>query len=210
MIARIIAEANALSWVDWGATLTALLYVILAAKDNVWCWFWGIISCSLWAYASFAFYQLYLDAALQVFYVFMAFVGLYNWRYGGEGRTEAPIERLSPNEHLPYLAAGTLLAIAFGYFFDQYTPAASTYWDAFTTVFSVFATLLLVQRYLDNWVYWIVIDIIYVGLYYSREAYLFSLLMVVYTLIAGIAWVHWRKSFKKQHRSEQIENSVSL
>ncbi|MEQ8705705.1 MAG: nicotinamide riboside transporter PnuC [Phaeodactylibacter sp.] len=210
MMDQIIAEAVALSWVDWVATVTALLYIILAARGNVWCWFWGIISCALWAYASYAFYQLYLDAVLQVFYVVMAFVGLYNWRWGGEGNTEAPIQRLPWNAHLPYLAGGTLLAIAFGYFFDQYTPAAATYWDAFTTVFSVLATLLLVQRYLDNWAYWVVIDTIYIGLYFSREAYLFSLLMVVYTVIASVAWVQWQKSWKNSQSHEQIKNSVSL
>lgn len=210
MIAQILAEAKALSWVDWGATITALLYVGLAARGNVWCWFWGIVSCSLWAYASFAFYQLYLDAALQVFYVVMSFVGIYNWRRGGDGNTEAPIQRLSLSAHVPYLAGGALLSLAFGYFFDNYTPAAATYWDAFTTVFSVLATLLLVQRYLDNWVYWVAIDTIYIGLYYSREAYLFSLLMVVYTLIAGAAWASWQKSYENLADREQIESSASL
>ena len=210
MMEQILAEAYALSWVDWVATITALLYVILAARNNIWCWFWGIISCSLWAYASFALYQLYLDAVLQVFYVVMSFIGFYNWRWGIEGNTEASIKQLSLKEHLSYLVAGTLLSIAFGYFFDNYTPAAATYWDAFTSVFSVLATLLLVRKYLDNWGYWVVIDTIYIGLYFSREAYLFSLLMVAYTLIAGVAWVSWQKSFKNQQSSEQIENSVSL
>jgi nicotinamide mononucleotide transporter len=210
MMQEILTEAGALSWVDWAATITALFYIVLAAREKVWCWFWGIISCSLWAYASYAFYQLYLDALLQVFYVIMGFVGIYNWRYGGEGNTEAPIRRLSWQEHLPYLAGGTLLSIAFGYFFDQYTPAAATYWDAFTTVFSILATLLLVLRYLDNWSYWVVIDTVYIGLYFSREAYLFSLLMVVYTAIAVVAWVSWQKSWKKQLQHEQIENSLSL
>ena len=90
MMQDIMKEAGVLSWVDWAATITALFYIVLAAREKVWCWFWGIISCSLWAYASYAFYELYLDAILQVFYVVMGFVGIYNWRYGGEGSTKAP------------------------------------------------------------------------------------------------------------------------
>lgn len=196
MIAEIAKEAAALSWVDWVATSTALVYVVLAARNQVWCWFWGIVSCSLWAYASYAFYGLYLDALLQLFYVAMSFVGIYNWKYGGQGGADAPVKQLSPSGHFTYLLAGSLLALAFGYFFDHYTPAAATYWDAFTTVFSILATFMLVRRLLDNWAYWVVIDLVYVGLYYSRGAYLFALLMVVYTVIAAMAWQAWRKQQK--------------
>jgi nicotinamide mononucleotide transporter len=197
LIDTLYQEAAALSWVDWTATITALIYVVLAARSNIWCWFWGIISCSLWAYASFAFYDLYLDALLQVFYVVMAVVGWYEWRRGGQSGALAPIRRLPMREHAWILLGGGLLTFLFGSFFEAYTPAAATYWDAGTTVFSVIATFLLVRRALDNWVYWIAVDAVYVGLYASRGAYLFALLMVVYTVIAGVALWRWgRECFR--------------
>ena len=80
----IIEEGLKLHWVEWVATITALIYVFLAARENIWCWFWGILSCSLWAYASFVFYTLYFDAFLQVFYVLMGFIGIYQWKFGGK------------------------------------------------------------------------------------------------------------------------------
>ena len=172
MLQTILTEAAALSWVDWVVAGTALLYVVLAAQEKVWCWFWGIISCSLWAYASFAFYNLYLDALLQLFYVAMAVVGLYQWKYGGQAGEGLPISRLSARQHLFILAGGSAAALLFGYFFDEYTPAASTYWDAFTTVFSVIATLILVRKVLDNWAYWIITDLIYIwSKFTSRGTY---------------------------------------
>lgn len=197
MFRTILAEAAALSWVDWVVAATALIYVVLAARGQVWCWFWGIISCSLWAYASFAFYDLYLDALLQLFYVAMAVVGIYQWKYGGQSGEGAPISRLSGRQHLAILAGGSLASLLFGYFFDEYTPAAATYWDAFTTVFSVIATLILVRKVLDNWAYWIITDLIYVGLYYSRGAYLFALVMVVYVAIAAFALVRWWRAYRE-------------
>lgn len=201
---KIGVEAAQLSWIDWAATVTALIYVVLATRENIWCWFWGIVSCSLWAYASFTFYDLWLDAILQVFYVFMGFIGLYQWRYGRKSEAkDLPVSQTPFKEHLLVLAGGLLLALFFGAFFDEYTPAAATYLDALTTTFSILATFLLVRKRLENWLYWVVIDALYAYLYFSREAYLFALLMILYTGIALAAYFRWRNSFRTQIRIER-------
>lgn len=189
----LLNDLAAMGWVDWTTTITALIYVILAARDNVWCWFFGIISCSFWAYASYAYYQLYLDALLQVFYVGMSFWGIYRWQRGGQGGKELPISRFPWTIHLGLITLGLFLSGVFGVLFASYTGAAATYWDASTTIFSVIATLLLVQRKMENWLYWIVIDLLYAGLYYSRGAALFAVLMVLYTVIAFFAYRNWRR-----------------
>lgn len=188
--------AAALGWVDWMVTVTALIYVVMAAREKFWGWAWGIVSCGLWAYASFAFYSLYMDALLQVFYVIMGFMGLYHWRSGGAQGAEAPIIQWPFAKHIPYLIVGVLLALVFGYFFDTYTPAAATYLDALTTIFAMLATFLMTRKVLENWLYWIVIDATYIYLYASRGAWLFSALMVVYTAVAVMAYLNWRKRAK--------------
>ncbi len=193
---KILEEAAAMGWVDWTVTVTALVYVVLAARENPWCWLWGIVSCGLWAYASYAFYSLYLDALLQLFYVAMGFVGLYHWRSGGTGGKEAPIQQWAFHRHLPWLLAGTLLSFGFGYFFDAYTTAAATYWDAFTTIFAMLATFLMTRKILENWLYWIFIDATYIFLYASRGAWLFSGVMVIYTAIAIAAYFKWQRKVK--------------
>ena len=73
------------------------------------------------------------------------------------------------------------------------TTSAATYWDAFTTSFSVLATIMLVRRQLENWFYWFFIDLAYAGLYYSRGAVLFALLMVIYTVIVIYAYRTWKR-----------------
>lgn len=191
------AEAAAFSWVDWVVTLTALVYVFMAAREKVWAWFWGIISCSLWAYASYAFYDLWLDALLQVFYVIMGFVGIWEWNFGGQGRQQLLISTLPWRYHVWILVAGSAAALCFGYFFAEYTPAAATFLDAFTTVFAVIATMILVRKVLENWLYWVIIDAAYVYLYASRGAYLFALLMLIYVVIATSALWRWWQAFKK-------------
>ncbi len=198
VLEQILAEAKALPLLDWVITLTGILYLLLATRNNIWCWFWGIISCSLWAYSSFVNYQLYLDAGLQVFYVVMGFLGWYRWKYGGaQGQLSISKNQWSYNGVI--IVTGVVLSLIFGFFFEKYTPAASTYLDSFTTIFSVLATILLVQRRLDNWVYWVLIDAVYVYLYATRGAYLFSALMVWYVYLAAKAYFSWRAKWQTKN-----------
>lgn len=191
---NLLAGIQALSAAEWIATITALIYVGLAAKENVWCWFFGIISCAIWAYITFTSYNLYLDAGLNIFYVLMGFWGIYQWQYGSTQKAILPISRMTLPQHISILIGGTFFGLLFGYFFDAYTPAAATYLDAFTTVFAIVATFLTIQKKLENWWYWIVIDIVYVYLYLTRGAYLFGLVYFVYTIIAVFGYFSWRKN----------------
>jgi nicotinamide mononucleotide transporter len=210
MLHQFLQDIQSLGLLDWVVTITALIYVVLSARNNPLCWIFGIISCALWAYASYAYYDLYADALLQVFYVVMGFLGLYNWQQGRKAlakdspqtpdqpddQQDAPaalaISRATPRQHLLYLSIGLASGLFFGYAFSH-TTAAATYYDALTTSFSIVATLMLVRRNIENWLYWIVIDIAYAGLYYSRGAMLFALLMITYTVIAFFAYRHWRR-----------------
>lgn len=196
LINEIIKQAQGFSWVDWVTTITAIIYVVLAARENIWCWFWGIISCSLWAYASFFFYDLWMDALLQIFYIVMAFIGLYQWKFSRQSETIRPTTRLSSREHLLYWSAVLPTSFLFGYFFAHYTSAAATYADAFTTVLSVAATIMLVQKKLETWLYWILANGLYIWIYSRQGAYLFALLMIVYVIIAADGYFRWRTQMK--------------
>lgn len=192
---QFITEVLALGWIDWVVTGTALIYVSFSARNSPWGWPFGILSSALWAYVSFFTYNLYMDALLQLFYVGMGFWGLHIWTRGGKENKPQAIGVLSTNDHLKIILIGSVVSLLFGYLFAAYTPAAATYWDAFTTVFSVVATFLLVKRYLENWIYWIIVDATYVFLYYSRGALLFAFLMIVYTIIAAWAYMQWKKRY---------------
>lgn len=196
IFAQAFEQARSFSWIDWTATITAIIYVVLAARENIWCWFWGIISCSLWAYASFVFYHLWMDALLQIFYIVMAFVGIYQWKSSQHNESVKLTTHLSLREHLFYWAFIIPATFLFGYFFANYTSAAATYADAFTTILSVAATIILVQKKLETWLYWILADSLYVWLYGRQGAYLFAILMVIYVVIATDGYFRWRRQMK--------------
>ncbi|MEL6636400.1 MAG: nicotinamide riboside transporter PnuC [Bacteroidota bacterium] len=198
-------------WSELLAVMTGIVYVVLATRSNPWCWPWGIVSSALWAYAAYVLFDLYVDALLQLFYVGMGIVGWQQWRRGAEGEVR-PVSRLRSSEHLAIVGVGLALALPIGYFFAEYTPAAATYIDAWTTVFSVLATILVVKRKLENWLYWIAIDAVYVYLYYTRGGYLFALLFVAYTIIAIIGyrawWREWKANGQKGRSARSLDHVV--
>lgn len=198
------------SFLDWLAILTSLLYVWLAAKDNNWCWFFAAISTAVWAWQSFFEYQLVSDGLLQIFYFVMAGVGLWRWTRGRTHKSPSPLENtldtpairspqvisiqsMSLNEHLLVIGGGLLGGLALGFLFSNTLVAAATYPDAITTVFSVITTFLLIGRRLENWLYWIVIDAVYIWIYGSTGAVLFALMMLINIGMAIYGYLNWRK-----------------
>lgn len=195
-------QIAAAGFLDWLALLTSLAYVWLAARDNNWCWAFAAVSTAVWAYQSFVEYQLVSDGMLQVFYFIMAGVGLWRWRGRGSkaspeeqgtGGEKCPISRMPLREHL-LVIGGSMAGAALLYFFvsGNFT-AAATLPDAVTTVFSVTTTFLLIGRRLENWLYWIVIDIAYVWIYASTGAILFAVMMVVNVGMALYGYRNWQR-----------------
>lgn len=181
------------STLDWAITLTALLYVWLAARQNAWCWVSGIVSSGLWAWADFTQYNLWVDGILQVFYVGMGFWGLYAWRSKTKTSVELRIHQLPLKSHFFLVLAGLALTLALGFLFKQFTTTSFPYADSFITAFSIIATLLTVKKVLENWLYWIVFDTLAVFLFWAKDAVLVAFVMVIYTIMAVYGYRKWKK-----------------
>ena len=174
------------------AVFFSILYVMLAAKENILCWWAAAISVSLYIYICFS-AQLYPETGLQIFYLFMAFYGHYNWNKKDQS---LQISEWSISKHLFILIFGAILTFLIGFYFAAYTNAKMPIIDSFTTVFAVLATYMVVKKILGNWLYWIVIDAVSVYLYFSRDLHLTSLLFIAYTIIAIFGYFSWIKKMK--------------
>ena len=192
---QIIFTIRSQDLLEYTGLIFGILYVLLAANNKIYCWYFGIISCFAIAIKDFFSYLLYLDGLLQIFYIAMGIAGLYLWKFGRASRIERKISKWNHRRHLPYLIGILLISFVLGYFFDNYSEASFPYLDALTTLMSIYATFLLIYRVLDNWILWIFADLMYVYLYFVREAYFFSLLMVIYTIIAFVGLVKWKKLY---------------
>ncbi len=178
------------------ASALGLLFIILLIKENIWCWFFGILSSAgnvVLMYQS----QLYSESVLYVFYIFIGFYGWYKWQDTSEDKLV--ITKARPYQHVIIVAIGLILGLSLGTFeknhlANSFRPFA----DAFSTIFSVLATVMEAQKWLSAWLYWIVINAFSVWLYYDRGIKVESLLMVVYFLLSIWGYIQWKHNYDKQ------------
>jgi nicotinamide mononucleotide transporter len=193
----IIEQFWAQTWIEWTILVTSIFYIVLAARENIWCWFFGIISCSLWGYVSFN-ANLVADGWLQVFYVAISFWGIYEWKFQKKSAKdkEMEISQLSLIQHAGIIALGVLISFPLVYILQKYSFAEAIYLDSLTTVFAVIATFMVARKIIENWLYWMVIDLIYIYLYGSRGLWMLAVIMVIYIVIAGFGYFNWKKELK--------------
>lgn len=172
-----------------------VLFLVLLMREKRWCWFFGIVSSAL-SILLFLHARLYSEAILYFFYVL---IGIYGWWIWGNNNAEQelPIKRWSWVNHLWAIAAGIGGAFALGYTFFKYTYADHPFLDAHTTVFSFIASYLQAHKILSNWIYWIIIDAVTAGLYFSKNFYLYTGLMILYLVLAIIGYLNWQQKMKK-------------
>lgn len=182
--------------IEFIAVITSVIYVILAAKNSIWCWPASMISVIAYIFICWE-NKLHFETLLQFYYVGTT---LYGWRVWKKQRNsiETPISFLPVKTHITYIVGGTVITLFFAFLAQQFTAASMPLVDAFTTVFALIATLMVARRNIENWLYWIVIDGVSIYLYGTKELHLSSLLFVFYFIMAIIGFAHWRKLYNKQ------------
>ena len=190
-IIQIFSNAN-LNWITVCAVISGILYIILAAKENVWCWLAASISVCLYMYIN---YDLgyYSQAALQIFYLFIAIYGYVMWNKLDPER----IKEWSEKKHLFIIFIGAIITFIIGFILTEYVEdSEQPILDSLTTVFSVFASYMVAKKVLGNWLYWIVIDSLIIYLYYIQGEFILALQFLVYIIIAVYGYFSWIQRMK--------------
>lgn len=199
-----IAEsAAATSTEEWAATVLLIVYVILAAREHVLCWPFGIAGSAISAWFYFALDKpLFMEGLLNVGYVLLGVYGWYAWMQRKEKQEKTTgIVRASSRE-LVVLSVATLLLGAALWSINHFAlHAANAFGDAAIAACSVTATWMTARKHLQNWVLWIVTDFAAGMLYVSRgkEMYLFALLYFIYTILAVYGWMQWKKQLQQSN-----------
>ncbi|MFN3952001.1 MAG: nicotinamide riboside transporter PnuC [Thermaurantimonas sp.] len=178
---------NGLRYWEAVAVVFSILYTWLLADGNMWCW-WFAIGASVIYIALTLRVGLFAESFLHGVYLIMAIYGLHR---SGEWEASGLSESFGWPVHILAVASGGIITYGSGRLLVTYTRAKATYLDSFTTVFSLWATWLMVNFYPENWIYWIVIDAASAVLYFRGGLFMSSLLYLAYTFLALRGWILW-------------------
>ena len=198
-----------MSHLEWWATVSGAVAVWLSARENIWSWVLGLLNVVL-AFALFYQIQLYPDMFLQVFFFITNLIGLWAWTHPRSGENninnELKISKLSQQQWLWAGLTGLVCTIILGTFSQNLShflptlfskPSAFPYLDSFTTVMSIIATFLLVQKKVEAWFVWLLVDVISTYMYFIKDVKLYSLLYFVFCLVAIFGTINWTREYKK-------------
>ncbi len=189
----LVAVLATISFTEVAAVFLAVSYLILAIRQNIYCWVAAFISSSLYI-GLFFIERLYMESILQIFYAIMAIYGWHQWRDGIEKNLGIEINTWSLRRHAAVVVSIGGLSLLFGWGMSH-TDSVFPFVDSFTTVAAIIATYMVTRKVLENWIYWFVIDGVSIYLYFSRELYLTAFLFLVYLVLIVIGFRTWWRKY---------------
>jgi nicotinamide mononucleotide transporter len=193
----IAAQAGELAPLEAIAVIAAIAYLLLAIRQNIWCWLGAGVSTAIYVYLFFD-ARLYMESALNLFYFGMAIYGWSVWYFGRSGDAELPVSVWGRNLHGIAIVSIVAASIVSGYLLARFSDAVYPYIDSMTTWGAIWATFLVARKVLENWWYWLVIDAASIVIYWSRDLQLTALLFVVYVVMIPFGLVAWRRTWQEQ------------
>jgi nicotinamide mononucleotide transporter len=186
------------------AVIVSALAVWLTARRHLWCWPIGLVSVLLYARIFFA-AKLYSDLLLQLIFAVMQLYGWWQWsratpdRHDSRHRIEP--QRLSKSGWLAGLLSGAFGSVLLGYIMASFTDAHIPWLDSALTSFSLVAQFWMARKYVANWWLWIIVDIIYVGVYVYKDLHLTAGLYLAFIVLAIVGLRSWRRELVWHERA---------
>jgi nicotinamide mononucleotide transporter len=183
------------------AVAFGVVYVVLVIRQNVWCWPAGLVSASL--YVLFFFHtRFYGQMALQGVYITLMIYGWHEWLHGGDAGGRLAVSRAPGRWRVVLVAAGAAFALAFGLLLKNNTDAVLPFWDGGTVSFSLVAQFMTTRKWIENWLVWISVDVVYVAMYASQRLYPTTALYGFFLTLAVVGFIKWRRSLGEERAGE--------
>jgi nicotinamide mononucleotide transporter len=194
---ELIISWLSLNWFESTAALLGLISIYFQIKQKIFYWPIAILMVSMYIVV---FYKsgFYADMSLQFYYLGVSIYGWYFWIAGNKQKQSnnntVPVSSLNGKQILTALGFSTLfftiILIILKYFTDSEVP----YGDAFTTALSFVATWLLARKILENWLFWLIVNVVSSGLYIYKELYATAVLFIILSILAVLGYVKWKKT----------------
>lgn len=185
-----------------GAVL-GVINVYLVMRRSVWNYPFGIAMVVLYGLVFFQ-ARLYSDALLQIYFFLIQIYGLWNWWHGRSEDGLVVVGTMTTATRIGYAAATIAGAICLGWIFSHYTDAAAPWMDAAIAAASVTAQYLLSTRKIENWLLWIGVDGVAIGLYFWRGLFPTVALYVVFLILSVFGLVNWSRTLETSTTADKV------
>ena len=188
-------------WIELIATVCGFICVVLIICRNIWCWPVGLVQVLLFI-VIFYDAKLYSDLILHVIYVGMQIYGWHYWltRPGETDDGSLRVSRMDSLALAAWIGVTALGTLVLGFSMHRWTDASLPYADAFTTAASLVAQYLLARKLLENWLFWIVVDFVAIGIYLHKDLRMTATLYLAFLILASIGLFTWRRRLHEQSR----------
>lgn len=181
---------------EWIAAALGAANVALVVRRSVWNYPFALAMVTLYFFV-FRDAKLYSDALLQIFFLIINLYGWREWLRARRTAGEVAVGTLSGRDRFWWAAATILASLAWGWAMTRFTDAAAPIPDALVAGLSVSAQILLARRKLENWILWILADLIAIPLYFSRGLYPTAGLYFLFLGLATAGFIAWRAALKR-------------
>ncbi len=189
----------AMTWLEAVAVFFGIASVFYSIKKNILVFPSGMISTLIYVYICLK-YKLYADMGINAYYFGMSIYGWYLWSRPAGGRVVLPVTWLSQKGLLKAILLFLASYAALYYTLANFTDSDVPYWDSFTTSSAFVGMWLMAKKKVENWIAWIITDLVSIPLYLYKGLLLTSFQFLFFTVLAVIGLVQWMKTVKKHEQ----------
>ena len=178
------------------AVLLGIANILLIIKRSVWNFPVAIVMVLLY-FVIFRDAKLYSGAGLQIFFAAVNLYGWWSWARNKAGGGDIIVRRISAMGYGLWILGAIAAIWAWGAVMHAETDAAYPYWDVSVAMLSIAGQILMARRFVENWHFWIIVNLISIPLYAMKELYLTAGLYGVFLVLAVAGLIAWRKAEQK-------------
>lgn len=188
-------------WLDIIGALFSFASTLLYIKVDNRAWPVGLVAICI---NIVLYYQtgIYGDMTLEMIYFILTFYGWYQWSWRGLTQSNLTVHRATPTLGLILSLIAVLATWILAQFLIHFTNSQVPYWDALTTVLSLIAQWMICKKLLESWFVWLLVDAMYVGLYFNKALPFHSSLLVIYCGLALLGYWRWRNAISNSKETK--------
>ena len=190
------------TWLAIVAGISGVISVVLCAKGKTLFYFIGFVQTITYLFLAWQ-NKFYGEVMENIFYLVTMIWGIFVWKKNSvqneDGTEDVLAKRFTTKQWISSIVGTVVATIGMGYLLE-YIGSAQAYTDAATNVMAIFAQILMVRRYREQWIWWLVIDLFCIKLWLVAGNWSMVAMYIAWTANCIYGWCNWSKLNKKQNK----------